>query len=174
MWPSVTYRLENDVCLLFESLPLLHLRSLTGSRQLSYACAYLSSCGTSHLPLTRVLTYLFLVASSRRVQCHLDQVSNTWVPTLPPVVIYGFLPQVPFVRKSVLFFLWLSSQFHVLRDSAGRGFLLFHRTMLRVALAVFLGGFLRISLANLPFVPSHVLRGYCGVWDCARGCLIIR
>ena len=174
MWPSVTHHLENDVCLLFESLPLLPLLSLTGSRQLPYACAYLSSCGTAHLLLTRILTYLLFVAWSRRVRCHLDQVSNTWVPTLPPVVIYGFLPQVPFARKSVLFFLWLSSQFHVLRDSAGCGFLWFHRTMLRVALAVFLGGFLRISLANLPFATSHVLRSYCGVWDCARGCLIIR
>ena len=80
----VTYRLENDGCLLFESLPLLPLRSLTGSRQLSYACAYLSSCGTAHLPLTRILTYLFLVAWSRRVRCPLDQVSNTWVLTSLP------------------------------------------------------------------------------------------
>ena len=62
----MTHRLEYDVCLLLESLLLLPLQSLTGRRRLSCVCTPLSSCGTAHLPLTRILTDLLLFAWSSR------------------------------------------------------------------------------------------------------------
>ena len=42
---------------------------MTGRRLPSCACTPPSSCGAAHLPLTRILNDLLLVARSRRVRC---------------------------------------------------------------------------------------------------------
>ena len=65
------------------SFLLLPLQSLTGRRQLSCVCTPLSSCGTAHLPLTRILTDLLLFAWSSRVRCHFGS-SGKRLSSLPP------------------------------------------------------------------------------------------